>query len=57
MAFGSVDALIGANRKQPNLRNRVEAATEILGEAKVLIEQWRIHFSITLPHQGLGWSM
>ena len=28
MANGGVDALIDANRKKPNLRNRVEAATE-----------------------------
>jgi transposase InsO family protein len=28
MASGGVDALIDANRKKPNLRNRVEAATE-----------------------------
>ena len=25
-----------------------------LGEAKVLIEQWRIHFNTTRPHQGLN---
>lgn len=28
MAAGGVDALIDANRKKPNLRNRVEEATE-----------------------------
>ncbi len=25
-----------------------------LGEAKVLIEQWRIHFNTTRPHQGIN---
>jgi len=25
-----------------------------LGEAKVMIEQWRIHFKTTRPHQGLN---
>ena len=28
MANGGVDALIDANRKKPNLRNRVEAAVD-----------------------------
>jgi hypothetical protein len=25
-----------------------------LGEAKALIEQWRIHFNTTRPHQGIN---
>ena len=57
MAGGGVDALINADRKQLNLRNWVAAATETLGEARVLIEQWHIHFNITRSHQGLGASM
>lgn len=36
MAAGSVDALIDANRKKPNLRNRVEEATETAVKAFAL---------------------
>ena len=57
IANGDVDALIDANRKQPNLRNQAEVVTETLDEAKVLIQYSHINFSITQPHQGIGASM
>ena len=57
MAGGGVDALINAKRKQLNLRNRISADTETLGEAKVLIKQWHIHFSTMRSYQGLWASM
>jgi hypothetical protein len=57
MAIGSVDALIDANRHQPNLCNRVDVITETLGDAKALREQLHVHSSIMWPHQGLGAPM
>lgn len=59
MAIGSVDALIDANRHQPNLCNRVDVITETLGDAKALREQLHVHSSIMCKRclaNTLEWS-